>query len=293
MKSKLRKIDNELKRLRIFARHDRETAILLLKKDVYKLMSKLSDSFRKDFERHMEEYVRNLDRPKESKVGDIIFFHRVRDLESLSDIFHTKDYGLLKDFMPGYGDYVIDAGAGVGEYTIAASVTIGRSGKILAVEANSQPFRYLKKNASMNPFKNIVALRAAVAGKNGKLKLFRPAGTSFVDSIIKSWVGKTESYLVRSFTVDTLVKKFGMKKLDILKLDIEGAELVALKGAKKTLSEMRPKIIIETHGKNVHNDVVSFLRKQGYGIDLEKKKFDEPFIALVYASPKVKRTSKA
>ncbi len=219
-------------------------------------------------------------------IKGIKFFHRLRDLESLRDVFHSKDYELLKNFVPSRGDYVIDGGAGVGEYTILASALVGKHGKVFAVEASAEPFRYLRKNAKSNPHKNIVAFRSAISDRNGKIKLFRPAGTSFVDSVVKNWSGPTINYFVNSVTLDKLVQKFGMEKLDLIKLDIEGAEMLALREAKKTLSKMKPKIIIETHGKNIHNNVISFLRKSNYKIDLEKIKFEQPFLALVYASPK-------
>jgi FkbM family methyltransferase len=193
---------------------------------------------------------------------------------------------MIKEFIPKDGDFVIDAGAGVGEYTMVASVEVGEKGNVIAIEASSEPFRYLSKNAKLNPNKNIIALHAALGQKSGRLKMFRPAGTSFVDSINKSWSGSTVSYYVKSVTVDSLVKKFGIKKLDLIKLDIEGAELLALRGAMKTIEKMKPKIIIETHSKELHQDVLKFLRRSSYKIDLEKIKFENPFIAIVYASSK-------
>lgn len=286
MSTKIRSVKNELNRLNIFMRHDREMAKILLKKDFYKIMSSLSPSFRKNFEKHMENYVNRLDSPRISKINGINFFHRLRDLESLVDVFGTRDYTLLESFAPKEGDHVIDAGAGVGEYTILASKMVGKNGKIIAIEASEEPFRYLRRNAKSSPYKNILAVRCAVSDKNGKIELFRPARTSFVDSIVKSWTGPTVRYLVKSVTVDELVRKLKIKKLDLVKLDIEGAELLALHGAKRTLSKLRPKVIIETHGEGIHGKVMGFLKKSGYKIDFEKIKFTQPFLALVYASPK-------
>ncbi len=61
MKTKIRSFKNELERLKIFLRHDREMARFLLSKDIYKLMSSFSPSFRKKFEKQMERYVKNND----------------------------------------------------------------------------------------------------------------------------------------------------------------------------------------------------------------------------------------
>lgn len=285
MRIKFRSLKNELERLKIFTRHDREMAKILLSKDIYKMISALSPAFRKNFERQMERYVERLDSPRVSKVRGVKFFHRLRDFESLRDVLHGRDYELLKEFVPKSGDYVIDAGAGVGEYAVVASTMVGRHGKVLAVEASAEPFHYLRKNSRLNPHKNIAPLRAAISDKKGKIKIFRPEGTSFVDSITKSWHGPTHSYSVNSITVDELVRKFKLGKLDLLKLDIEGAELLALRGAKKTMSKLKPKIIIETHGEVLHKKVRESLKKSGYKIDLEKIKFRDPFTALIYASP--------
>lgn len=282
MSPKMKSLKDEFDRLRIFAAHDRKMVKILLKKDFYKILSSLSPSFAAGFEKNIKEYSKRLDRPHVSSVKGVKFFHRVRDLESI--ILDTKDYMMIGEFVPRSGDVVIDAGAGVGEYTVVSSVEVGKSGSVIAIEASSEPLRYLSKNAKLNPNKNIRVVHAALGEKSGRVRMFRPAGTSFVDSINKNWKGLTVSYYVKSVTVDGLVKKFGLDKLDLLKLDIEGAELLALRGSMKTIARMKPRIIIETHGRELHGDVIKFLKMSGYRIDLERIKFEEPFIAMVYAS---------
>lgn len=284
--SKIRSVKNELNRLGIFLKHDREMAKILMMKDVYRLASGLSPSFRKEFERHMESYVGRLDRPMKTKIMGVDFFHRLRDFESLQDVTGSKDYGLMDDFLPKPGNYVIDAGAGVGEYTHVASLAVGREGKVISIEASSEPFAYLKKNSARSPLKNISAMKAALGEKKGSIRMFRPVGTSFVDSVKKDWSGPTFSYSVKSVTVDGIVRQMKLERLDLLKLDIEGSELSALAGAKETLRKLRPRIMIETHGEDLHSKVVEFLKKHGYRIEIEKIKFRKPFIAMLYASPR-------
>lgn len=284
--SKLRSIKNEINRFNIFIRHDREMAKILLTKDFYRLLSRIFPPSKKNFEKYMEIYVKRLDTPRTSKIMGVKFFHRLRDFESLRDVFDSRDYSLVKDFIPKSGDFVIDAGAGVGEYTLIASFAVGRNGKVIAFEASSEPFHYLRKNARTNPNRNVTAIRSAVSDRDGKIKIFRPTGTSFVDSVTKNWSGQTTTYSVKSVAIDGFVRRLRMEKLDLLKLDIEGAELLALSGAKMTLSKLRPRVIIETHGESIHKQVLGFLRSHGYEINLENVKFRKPFIALVYASPK-------
>ncbi|QQG40196.1 MAG: FkbM family methyltransferase [Candidatus Aenigmatarchaeota archaeon] len=286
MTSSFRKLRNELVRGLIFALRDRRMVSLLLKKDFYWALAKLSASFRKAAQRCTDAYVRRLNADMVTSINGRPFRHRVRDLETIWELTRECDYALRKDYEPRQGECVIDAGAAVGEYTVLASSAVGPSGKVIAIEASAEPFEYLAKNAKT--FKNVIAFRAALSGNEGKLKLFRPAGTAFVDSVHKSWDGPTVGYTVNAVTVDGLVKKLKLQNVDVLKLDIEGAERMALAGAKRTLAVMKPRIMMETHGADVHRQCVALLRKSGYRIDIERIKTREPFIALVYASAKTR-----
>jgi len=147
-------------------------------------------------------------------------------------------HNFLKD-----GDTILDIGANYGVYSLAFS-SIGQNTKIIAVE----PFNFYKniiiENAKMNKFKNIIFINKVVSNHNGfcNLDYSRSYTTA---SIIKKFKLKKKIKKVKSITIDNLIKKLNIKKLNFIKMDIEGAELLALKGAKKTIKKFLPTIAME------------------------------------------------
>lgn len=147
-------------------------------------------------------------------------------------------HNFLKD-----GDTILDIGANYGVYCLAFS-SIGQNTKIIAVE----PFNFYKniitENAKINKFKNISFIYKVVSNHNGfcNLDYSRSYTTA---SIIKKFKLKKKIKKVKSITIDNLIKKLNIKKLNFIKMDIEGAELLALKGAKKTIKKFLPTIAME------------------------------------------------
>jgi FkbM family methyltransferase len=147
-------------------------------------------------------------------------------------------HNFLKD-----GDTILDIGANYGVYCLAFS-SIGKNTKIIAVE----PFNFYKniitENAKINKFKNINFINKVVSNHNGfcNLDYSRSYTTA---SIIKKFRLKKKIKKIKSITIDNLIKKLNIKKLNFIKMDIEGAELLALEGAKKTIRKFLPTIAME------------------------------------------------
>jgi hypothetical protein len=68
-----------------------------------------------------------------------------------------------------------------------------------------------------------------------------------------------------------------LRKVDLIKMDIEGEEYNALKGAIKTIRKFKPKIIIEIHSKNLREKILEFLKNYGYNLVFEKEKREQGF----------------
>lgn len=78
--------------------------------------------------------------------------------------------------------------------------------------------------------------------------------------------------LVQAITIDTLVNELGLKRVDWIKMDIEGGEIEALRGAQQTLELLSPVLFIEVH--ETMEPLKHFLTKSGYRI--EQATFDQP-----------------
>lgn len=161
------------------------------------------------------------------------------------------------------GDVVWDIGANVGFYSLLAAVLVGDSGRVHAFEPAPLHLGYLHEHLRLNPKATIEVHELALASEPGTLRFAAGEGMS---SGKLSPDGELE---VPVATIDTLIDE-GLAGPDVIKMDIEGAELGALQGAARCLADRRPRLFLATHGDEVHRGCVALLRGKGYelrGID--------------------------
>ena len=158
-------------------------------------------------------------------------------------------------------DVCIDAGANQGIYTIPFGKIVGSSGKVLAIEPMKYAQAIIKKNCQINKLKNIIIFNGVISDKNRKETLDFSNGVGSA-SIIRDF-GKKKILRVKSKTIDNLVKNYGLKNVNFIKMDIEGCEFLALKGAKKTIQRFRPIICLECSVKDFKK-INNFLKKFSY-----------------------------
>lgn len=142
----------------------------------------------------------------------------------------TKNlFGYLKNYQLKEGDVVIDAGAYEGEFTILASKLVGDSGKVISIEPAKEGYMRLTKNIKLNELKNVIPLKVALWSKSEKLKMT----SAFEESVINESGEET----IEAISLEKLLKKLKIQKVDFLKADIEGAEIEMLEGAEKILAK--------------------------------------------------------
>lgn len=131
------------------------------------------------------------------------------------------------------GDTFIDIGAYIGYYSILARNIVGESGKIIAFEPNPESYRMLRKNFSINAFRNCIPVNIAITDEENILKLF--IGKYNADSsslFLAEEVNENRYVKVRTITLDKYCEIHDIAP-DFLKIDAEGAEYRILKGMKK------------------------------------------------------------
>lgn len=144
------------------------------------------------------------------------------------------------------GDVVIDAGACFGDHTIAYSKAVGDKGQVVAIEAGPV-FECLKHNVGLFPNKNTYALHAALSetcGESVQHLSNENIGASICQDVPKDKLVKGNKYLL-TVTLDYIAQELE-KRVDFIKLDIEGYECKALIGATRTLKD-KPKMLIEVN----------------------------------------------
>jgi FkbM family methyltransferase len=144
------------------------------------------------------------------------------------------------------GKTFIDAGANFGIYSLVASRLVGQTGRVIAFEPSLQSFPVLQRNINLNNLTNVAAFRTALCEKTGTARLYH-ADDPVSNSLGKdsSWGGEGEE--VATETLDRAIEQASVQRVDVIKLDVEGAEELVLRGARKVLTIMRPLIIFEVH----------------------------------------------
>jgi FkbM family methyltransferase len=142
------------------------------------------------------------------------------------------------------GDVVIDGGGCLGDSALYFSHLAGSKGRVLSFEFEPGNLQVLEQNLGMNPklAPRIEVMRAALWDHAGEQVSFRSNGPGTAIEEGGAGAVSTES-------IDALVERDVVKRVDFIKLDIEGSELNALRGAEATLRRFRPRLAISAYHK--------------------------------------------
>ncbi len=142
------------------------------------------------------------------------------------------------------GNTFVDVGANLGIYTLVASRIVGPSGRVIAFEPSAQSFSQLKANITLNGLTNVQVYPAAVSDKIGQAFLYHgsdPAQNSLGrDPRLEP---KGEEVVTQS--LDSAISQASVGRVHVIKMDVEGAEELVLRGADTVVTMHHPTIIFE------------------------------------------------
>lgn len=167
------------------------------------------------------------------------------DRNSMNAFMEIWFLGAYDPLKPDLGSVVIDAGANVGLFALKASEWVGESGRVIAIEPVPRNCEILYRNLARNNIQNVTVVQKAISDRSERIELY----------------GRT----VDTVTLDELHEELGTDFPEAMKIDIEGFEVKALKGAKRTLAHVR-KLAFETHSKSLEQEVRSFLVATGFQV---------------------------
>ena len=204
---------------------------------------------------------------------DLVIFH---------EIFIDKLYE--KKFEIKAGNVILDLGASRGWFACKISKLVGDNGKIVAIEPNPYNFKYLKKNLERNNIKNVIPLKIGVWSSKKEIKLSNQKYISTIDILLKNQhPNKHANYItIEVDTIDSIVSKLNLQSVNYIKMDIEGAEIEAVKGATRTLSDYEDiKLSIAAYheispGVQSFKVLVPILKEKGFHII-------EDYLPLIFA----------
>lgn len=163
--------------------------------------------------------------------------------EQARDIYQTGgEWGIRQ------GDIVVDCGAHVGSFTHLALAR--GAAKVIAVEPSPRNVECLRRNfAAEIADGRVVVYPKGVWHREELLVLRQTEANSAADTVVMEQPGARQGETVPLTTVDLLAAELGLERIDYIKMDIEGAELPALQGAKASLRRWKPRLALAAYHK--------------------------------------------
>lgn len=147
-------------------------------------------------------------------------FWKHPDVRFIDEIFYQKCYTPDHGFVIKENYTVVDLGANIGVFTLFAASHASK-GRIYSVEADKKEFKRLNENVANNDLKNILTINAAISDTVGEVNFSNGRITDKKKRRGKKYYFEGK---IKSITINELLKRYEIKKIDFLKMDIEGTE---------------------------------------------------------------------
>jgi FkbM family methyltransferase len=187
----------------------------------------------------------------------------------------TAVANVLKKHLRPYMTFV-DVGANLGELTLLAAKRLVK-GRVLAFEPVPQIFSQLSRNVTLNNLSRVELFNIGLFDKTGSLPMYRKEDINFgtinegVPSLFSTGNDPQEVTVpLRRF--DEVARECGLERLDVMKIDVEGAEMMVLRGAECFVKRYRPLIITELSEANFQRagyttrELIGYLRCLEYDV---------------------------
>jgi len=205
--------------------------------------------------------------------GDKIRFNLKR--KSVTDAQNVIKY-IAANVQKGWT--CVDIGANIGAVSVYLWKYAGNKGNVYSIEADPNNIERIKNNLKINDFPSNQIIAAAIADQSGTIKLRCYPGRNGWQTIGNpSFASKFESHVIEvpAITFEKFVSDKGFNNIDLIKIDVEGAELLVLNGMKKMLEEKRilriifevNPLMLEGMNKSVY-DLFSFWDEFDYNLYL-------------------------
>jgi len=181
-----------------------------------------------------------------------------------------RDLAVLRDVLRP-GDRFVDVGANIGVCSLIGSKAVGDTGTVYAVEPVSSTRALLEANLTLNNVKNVTVVPLAFTDHDGDVTCYASTNGNLGASSLSNQGLDGVPETVRARALDGLIADGVIRGCDVLKIDIEGAELLALRGMQRLLREKPPRaVMIEVserllqHFGSAPRDLIAFFVPYGY-----------------------------
>jgi FkbM family methyltransferase len=204
--------------------------------------------------------------------GSRLYYRKDINFHAMMGVWEKESLRVLNRIIYRFGlnqpDKVIaDVGANIGYYSIFFSKYLDPSAMIFAFEPSLEILPVLRKNLVVNNITNVKILELACADHSGRDEFFI-AEHHHESSLLKEWSNNATTgtkTVVATITLDDYFEKFNQGRYpDLIKMDIEGGGIYALKGCTSCISKNRPFILIESHNPAEDQAVSNVLQQFNY-----------------------------
>jgi FkbM family methyltransferase len=182
----------------------------------------------------------------------------------------------------------LDIGANIGYYALLEKQLVGSKGKVIAVEPSPKNFKYLKKNAELNTnnFCNLEIFNFALSATDGFASFLINDRSNLCKIVENTSKGQPGVIDVPKKSIDSFISEENIKRVDFLRMDVEGHEKEIISGAKLTIQKHKPMLYVETHKALMGIEkTIDFLKQlQFLGYDSKyyiARELDLPYIGTV------------
>jgi FkbM family methyltransferase len=163
--------------------------------------------------------------------------------------FEPNELYLLSRLL-GPGDTFVDVGANIGLYSLAAARIVGTGGRVLAFEPSPRERQFLQRNVARNSLRQVsIDSRALGAVEDAEVVLHladdQHAGQNTLGAVVYENVCVIADATVRMTTLDRAVVEGDVASVQLVKIDVEGAEFSVLTGAAGIMAKLRPVLMME------------------------------------------------
>ena len=161
------------------------------------------------------------------------------------------------------GDTIVEVGANIGSHTVGLAKALGPQGRLIAFEPQRACYALLQAQIALNQLDNVIALNEGVGSQRGRLWYARP---NYAEPGNFGGVGLSDQAAPNAEAVEviTLDERLGDIPVALLKIDVEGMEEDAIKGATKLIEKSKPILYVENDRVEKSKSLVSLILQLGY-----------------------------
>ncbi len=199
----------------------------------------------------------------------LLEFRMLRDLITLAEGCWEPSTMTLMQNLLNPGQTVIDAGAHIWHFTVLAAGAVGPRGRVFAFEPAPDNAARLRRNLALNRFEcPVEVIERALSDRSAEVSLYDDGDTFGAEHSLLAQGDRQAAFTATCVTFDAFARQRRLEQVDLIKIDVEGAELKVLEGMRRTLETYpRLRLIIELHpGLVPPSRVCDLLARHGFGL---------------------------